>query len=83
MVVNPRILSQFIDPVKLYNMLDHLKARGNPYYQFYEDINTYRNRLTEEDKRIVIVSVQNVGDVEKRMKLYTARKMICQTCNMT
>ena len=38
---------QLVNPKKLYKVLDHLKASGNPFYQFYDDINTFTERLEE------------------------------------
>ena len=32
-------------------MLEMLKKRGNPYYQFYDDYNTFTNRCKKSDKR--------------------------------
>merc|ERR1711989_286366 len=51
-----------MDPKKLYKVLDHLKASGNPYYQFYDDINQYSERLEEE--RRLHISMQNEGEEE-------------------
>ena len=42
---------QLIDPNKCYKMLEMLKRRRNPYYQFYDDYNTFTNRCRKIDKR--------------------------------
>ena len=52
-----------MDPKKLYKVLDHLKASGNPFYQFYQDINTFTERMEEEERRLY-VSMQNEGEEE-------------------
>ena len=59
---NSHIRGQLVDPRKLYKMLDHLKASGNPYYQFYDDINQFSERLEEE--RRLHISMQNEGEEE-------------------
>ena len=59
---NSHIRGQLVDPKKLYKMLDHLKASGNPYYQFYDDINQFSERLEEE--RRLHISMQNEGEEE-------------------
>ena len=61
---NSHVKGQLIDPEKLYKMLDHLRARGNPHYQFYDDINTFRQRLTEKERVWIAVSVQNDANEE-------------------
>ena len=62
---NSHIRGQLVDPKKLYKMLDHLKASGNPYYQFYEDINKFTERLEEEEEeRRLRMSMQNEGEEE-------------------
>ena len=40
---------QLIDPLKLFKMLDKLKENKNPYYQFYDDYNTYQDRCKATD----------------------------------
>ena len=57
---NDHIRGQLVDPKKLYKMLDHLKESGNPYYQFYRDINTFTEKLEEE--RQLHVTLQNEGE---------------------
>merc|ERR1712192_229053 len=59
---NSHIRGQLVDPRKLYKMLDHLKASGNPYYQFYDDIHRFSERLEEE--RRLHISMQNEGEEE-------------------
>ena len=41
---------EFIDPNKLYRVLDHLKKSGHPYYQFYQKITDYMQRCNDEDR---------------------------------
>jgi hypothetical protein len=41
---------EYIDPEKIIRVLGHLKNSGNPYYQFYDDFNTYEKRCKEQDK---------------------------------
>ena len=53
---------QLVKPEKLYKVLDHLKASGNPFYQFYDDINTFTERLEEETQ--LHISVQAEGEEE-------------------
>ena len=40
---------EFIDPEKIFRVLQHLKNCGNPYYQFYDDFNSYKERCEEQD----------------------------------
>ena len=53
---------QLVNPKKLYKVLDHLKASGNPFYQFYDDLNTFTERLEEETR--LHISVQTEGEDE-------------------
>jgi hypothetical protein len=39
---------EYIDPKKIFKTLELLKKRGHPYYQFYDDYNTYQNRWRSE-----------------------------------
>ena len=40
---------QLINPRKCFKMLELLKRRGNPYYQFYDDYQTYTERCKKAD----------------------------------
>ena len=40
---------QLIDPQKLFRMLNKLKAKGNKYYQFFDDYHEYETRCKETD----------------------------------
>ena len=40
---------QLVNPEKLYKMLEKLKQSGNPYYQFYDDYQTYQDKCKAED----------------------------------
>ena len=44
--------SQLVNPSKIFQMLDLLKNSGNPYYQFYENADTFqeRYRMTDPDE---------------------------------
>ena len=61
---NSHIKGQLIKPEKLYKMLDHLKASGNPYYQFYDDVNTFRQRLTEQENNWLKNEVDDEIDLD-------------------
>ena len=41
---------EYVDPKKIYKVLEHLKKSGHKYYQFYEDFNSYEQRCKEQDK---------------------------------
>ena len=43
--------NQLIDPEKIYRMLDMLKVKGNPYYQFYENKTNYEEKCREADPK--------------------------------
>ena len=40
---------QLINPSKLFRVLEKLKSKGNPYYQFYDDHNEYKTRCKMSD----------------------------------
>ena len=40
---------EYINPEKIFKVLHYLKKMGHPYYQFYEDFKTYKNRCKIED----------------------------------
>ena len=40
---------EFIDPEKIFRVLDHLKSSGHPYYQFESNLENYEDRCREED----------------------------------
>ena len=42
-------LKQLINPEKCFKMLDLLKRKGNPHYQFYDDYNTFKARCKQND----------------------------------
>ena len=42
---------ELIDPIKIFNVLDHFKQSGHPYYQFYDDLNTYKQRCYINDRK--------------------------------
>ena len=39
---------EYIDPHKIFKTLQTLKRRGHPYYQFFDDFNTYHKRWQKE-----------------------------------
>ena len=41
---------ELIDPEKIFQVLNHLKQSGHPYYQFYDDFNTYQKRCWTDDR---------------------------------
>ena len=56
---------QLINPKKLYKMLDKLKRSGNPYYQFYDDYQSYQDKCQKEDPNghdIIFESNENMRD---------------------
>ena len=40
---------ELIDPYKIFEVLNYLKKSGHPYYQFYDDFNTYQKRCLTND----------------------------------
>ena len=42
-------LKQLINPDKCFRMLEILKKRGNPHYQFYDDYNTFKERCKKSE----------------------------------
>ena len=65
---NSHIRGQLVDPKKLYKVLDHLKANKNPYYQFYEDINKFTERLEEERRNEGEEEIMDLEDQENAEK---------------
>ena len=58
--------NQLIDPQKLFRMLNKLKARGNKYYQFYDDYHEYEERCKETDPDgYGVVFPDEDGDVDE------------------
>ena len=56
---------QLINPEKLYKMLDTLKRAGNPYYQFYDDYNTFKEKCQSNDPaghEIIFKSIEDTHD---------------------
>ena len=39
---------EYIDPHKIFKTLENLRKSGHPYYQFYDDYNTYKKRCRTE-----------------------------------
>ena len=58
-------IKQLINPEKCYKMLELLKKRKNPYYQFYDDYNTYTERCKKFDfKGFKVVFDEEVDTME-------------------
>ena len=58
-------IKQLINPEKCYKMLELLKKRKNPYYQFYDDYNTYTERCKKFDfKGFKVVFDEEVDTIE-------------------
>ena len=61
---------QLISPQKCYKMLELLKRMGNPYYQFYDDYNTYSNRCKQTDEKgyrfIFDEDVEKILDISEK-----------------
>ena len=46
--------AQMIDPNQIYKAMEYLKNAGNPYYQFYDDLNVYEERcVSRDDDRLI------------------------------
>ena len=43
---------EYIDPKKIFMVLEHLRQSGHPYYQFYDDYNVFKKRCREETLQI-------------------------------
>ena len=41
---------EYVNPDKIFKILDHLKQSGHPYYQFYDDYSTFRQRCKTYDE---------------------------------
>ena len=59
---NPHHKAQMIDPTQIYKAMEYLKKAGNPYYQFYDDFNTYEERCVSRDDDEVIASALHEKD---------------------
>ena len=42
--------SEYINPLKIFKVLHNLKKSGHPYYQFYDDFKTFKDRCQLEDE---------------------------------
>ena len=40
---------EYVDPLKIFKVLEILRKSGHPYYQFYGDLNEYEKRCKEQD----------------------------------
>ena len=47
---------QLVDVSKIYTAINHLKKAGNPYYQFYDDCQTYEERCVNNDEDHLVAS---------------------------
>jgi hypothetical protein len=50
-IYNRNHKKEYIDPEKIFRVLKHLKQCGNPYYQFYDDFKSYKERCKEQDSQ--------------------------------
>ena len=59
---------EHIDPEKIIRALDFLKYCGNPYYQFYDDLNSFKKRCKEHDEEgyqmIFGSEISDAADIE-------------------
>ena len=64
---------QLINPEKCFRMLELLKRRKNPHYQFYDDYNTYTERCRQTDRKgysfIFDEDVEPIIDLSERKAL--------------
>ena len=51
---------EYIDPKKIFGMLEHLKKSGHPYYQSFDNFNTYRKRCKTNPKNQNLKSPRKV-----------------------
>ena len=68
---------QLVNPKKLYKVLDHLKACNNPFYKFYDDINTFTERQEEEMRLHISVQTEaedEIIDLEKQKEQKNNKK---------
>ena len=64
---------EYIDPHKIFKTLQVLKKRGHPYYQFYDDYNTFQKRWQKEgclgvncSKKITVKPIDDSNTVMMR-----------------
>ena len=43
---------EYIDPLKIFTVLEYLRKSGHPYYQFYDDYNVFKKRCREESLQL-------------------------------
>ena len=56
---------EYIDPQKIFKMLELLKKKGHPYYQVYDDYNTFKCRWRSEG----LNQKTKIGNCHKKMKV--------------
>ena len=56
---------QLVNPEKIWRMLNNMKKAGNPYYQFYEDVNAYEERCKMTDPEGHEVIFPNDDELEE------------------
>ena len=75
-------IKQLIDPTKCYKMLELLKKKRNPYYQFYDDFNTYSERCKKSDFKgytytfILDEETEEIEDISDKTKKEEEPKII-------
>ena len=50
---------EYIDPQKIFKVLEYLKKSGHPYYQFYDDYNVFKKRCREESFQMFNSHIRN------------------------
>ena len=56
----------YVDPKKIFKALEFLKNSGHPHYQFFDDINTYKERCIAEDAdgcQLIFVDDNEIDEV--------------------
>ena len=60
--------NEYVNPKKIFKVLQHLKHSGHPYYQFYDDFNAYKNRCKDQDDSghsLLFEDEENSNDTEQ------------------
>ena len=50
---------EYIDPQKIFKVLEYLRKSGHPYYQFYDDYNVFKKRCREESFQMFNPHIRN------------------------
>ena len=57
--------NEHIRPEQIFLALRYLKRAGNPYYQFYDDMETYKARCRIKDRRGLRLLEDDLDDIEE------------------